>query len=668
MDFRLTSDFQPTGDQPEAIERLHELFARRKVRAATLLGVTGSGKTFTMANLIQRLNRPTLVISHNKTLAAQLFNELRDFFPENAVEYFVSYYDYYQPEAYMPRTDTYIAKEMSKNEEIERLRFKATASLLARRDVVVVASVSCIYGLGDPQDFREGCLQLTVGDELEREALTAKLVSLYYTRNDFQPSDGTFRVRGEVLDVVLPGQREVLRVEFDGDRIDRLSTHHLVTLDLIQRLPTVLVYPAKHYVTTEEKLQRGIRRIRDEMEEAVAGLERAGKLVEAQRLRQRTEFDLEMLEVQGYCQGIENYSRPLEGRPAGSAPHTLMDFFPEDLLVIVDESHVTLPQVRGMYEGDRTRKETLVQYGFRLPSALDNRPLKYREFEKKVRQVLYVSATPGPFELETSAAVVEQIIRPTGVVDPLVEVRPRADQVDDLLGEIRKTVAAGDKVLVTTLTKKMSEDLTDYLKDLDVRVEYLHSDIETLERVDVIERLKGGECDVLVGINLLREGLDLPIVGLIGILDADREGFLRGETALLQTIGRAARNIRGRVILYADRRTAAIERVVATTEARRARQVAYNAEHGIQPVSAATRRGGSPLLESYRRLARGAQRPEAAAQAVAEEDVGALIELLEGEMRRAAAELEFERAAALRDEVHALKRDAAKRGVPVPQP
>jgi excinuclease ABC subunit B len=530
-----------------------------------------------------------------------------------------------------------------------------------------VASVSCIYGLGDPSDFREGCLQLTVGDEVRREELTAKLVSMYYVRNDYQPTDGTFRVRGEVLDVVLPGQREVLRVEFDGDRVDRLSTHHLVTLDLIQRLPTVLVYPAKHYVTTEDKLLKGIARIRDEMEETVARLEGEGKLVEAQRLRQRTEFDLEMLEVQGYCQGIENYSRPLEGRPAGSAPHTLMDFFPEDFLVIVDESHVTLPQIRGMYEGDRTRKETLVQYGFRLPSAIDNRPLKYREFEKKVKQVLYVSATPGPFEIENSAAVVQQIIRPTGVIDPVVEVRPRSNQVDDLLGEIRKTVAAGDKVLVTTLTKKMAEDLTDYLKDLDVRVEYLHSDIETLERVDVIEGLKTGEYDVLVGINLLREGLDLPIVGLIGILDADREGFLRGETALLQTIGRAARNIRGRVILYADKRTDAIASVLKTTDERRARQTAYNQEHGISPVSAATRRRASPLLESYRKLARGSSKAEAAAKAVDDEDVVALVEMLEGEMRRAASELEFERAAMLRDEIQALRKDAAKRGVQLAQ-
>ncbi len=665
MEFRLTSDFQPTGDQPQAIERLVKLFGKKDERAATLLGVTGSGKTFTMANVIEQLKRPTLVISHNKTLAAQLFNELRDFFPENAVEYFVSYYDYYQPEAYMPRTDTYIAKEMSKNEEIERLRFKTTASLLARRDVIVVASVSCIYGLGDPADFREGCLQVSVGDPLQQEELTAKLVSMYYTRNDYQPTDGTFRVRGDVLDVVLPGQREVLRVEFEGDRIDRLSTHHLVTLDLIQKVPTVLVYPAKHSVPPAEQRRRGIARLRDDMEATAAAREGGGKLVEAQRLRQRTEFDLEMLEVQGYCQGIENYSRPLEGRPAGSAPHTLMDFFPDDLFVIIDESHVTLPQVRGMFEGDRTRKRTLVEYGFRLPSAIDNRPLKWQEFEKKISQVLYVSATPAPFELENSAELVQQIIRPTGVVDPDVEVRPRVDQVDDLLGQIRKTVAAGDKVLVTTLTKKMSEDLTDYLKDLDVRVKYLHSDIETLERVDVIEGLKNDEYDVIVGINLLREGLDLPVVGLIGILDADREGFLRGETALLQTIGRAARNIRGRVILYADKQTEAIRRVVETTNDRRARQIAYNQEHGIRPVSAATRRMQSPLLESYRKIARGAGKAQAAARAVEDEDVGALIELLEGEMQRAAAELEFERAATLRNEIQALKRDAAKRGVTV---
>jgi len=663
MDFRLTSEFKPTGDQPQAIEKLVDLFAKKRARSATLLGVTGSGKTFTMANLIQALNRPTLVISHNKTLAAQLYNELREFFPDNAVEYFVSYYDYYQPEAYMPRTDTYIAKEMSKNEEIERLRFKATASLLARRDVIVVASVSCIYGLGDPADFREGCIQLTTGDEMPREELVRKLVEMYYTRNDFQPTDGTFRVRGEVLDVVLPGQREVLRVEYDGDRIDRLSVHHQVTLDLLEKLPTVLVYPAKQYVTTEDKLKKGIRRIREEMEGRVAAFERDDKLVEAQRLRQRTEFDLEMLQVQGYCQGIENYSRPIEGRPSGSPPHTLIDFFPQDFLMIIDESHVTVPQVRGMYEGDRTRKETLVEYGFRLPSALDNRPLRFPEFSKKIRQVLYVSATPAPFEIQDSALVVEQIVRPTGVVDPLIEVRPRKNQVDDLIGEIRKTVAQGDKVLVTTLTKKMAEDLTDYLKDLEVRVQYLHSDIETLERIDVIEGLKNDVFDVIVGINLLREGLDLPIVGFIGILDADREGFLRGETALLQTVGRAARNIRGRVIMYADKETDAIRKVVDVTQERRRRQIEYNRVHGIEAVSAAVRHVRSPLLDSYRKIAQGRGKAEAAAKALADEDVGALIQLLEDEMKRAAAALEFERAATLRDEIAGLKKDAEKRGV-----
>ena len=663
MDFRLTSEFKPTGDQPQAIEKLVDLFAKKRARAATLLGVTGSGKTFTMANLIQALNRPTLVISHNKTLAAQLYNELREFFPDNAVEYFVSYYDYYQPEAYMPRTDTYIAKEMSKNEEIERLRFKATASLLARRDVIVVASVSCIYGLGDPADFREGCIQLTTGDEMPREELVRKLVEMYYTRNDFQPTDGTFRVRGEVLDVVLPGQREVLRVEYDGDRIDRLSAHHQVTLDLLEKLPTVLVYPAKQYVTTEDKLKKGIRRIREEMEGRVAAFERDDKLVEAQRLRQRTEFDLEMLQVQGYCQGIENYSRPIEGRAAGSPPHTLIDFFPQDFLMIIDESHVTVPQVRGMYEGDRTRKETLVEYGFRLPSALDNRPLRFPEFSKKIRQVLYVSATPARFEIQDSALVVEQIVRPTGVVDPLIEVRPRKNQVDDLIGEIRKTVAQGDKVLVTTLTKKMAEDLTDYLKDLEVRVQYLHSDIETLERIDVIEGLKNDVFDVIVGINLLREGLDLPIVGFIGILDADREGFLRGETALLQTVGRAARNIRGRVIMYADKETDAIRKVVDVTQERRRRQIEYNRVHGIEAVSAAVRHVRSPLLDSYRKIAQGRGKAEAAAKALADEDVGALIQLLEDEMKRAAAALEFERAATLRDEIAGLKKDAEKRGV-----
>jgi excinuclease ABC subunit B len=667
MDFQLTSEFKPTGDQPAAIERLVKLYAKKRARAGTLLGVTGSGKTFTMANVIQALNRPTLVISHNKTLAAQLYNELKEFFPDNAVEYFVSYYDYYQPEAYMPRTDTYIAKEMSKNEEIERLRFKATASLLARRDVVVVASVSCIYGLGSPEDFREGCIQVSVGDTMAREDLVKHLVQMYYVRNDYQPTDGTFRVRGEVLDVVLPGQREVLRVEFEGDRIERLSTHHLVTLDLLEKLPTVLVYPAKHYVTTEEKLKAGIKRIRDEMEERVAEFERQGKLVEAQRLRQRTEFDLEMLEVQGYCQGIENYSRPLEGRPPGSAPSTLMDFFPKDFLLIIDESHVTLPQVRGMFAGDRTRKDTLVEYGFRLPSAIDNRPFKWDEFRKHINQVLYVSATPAPFEIQDSAEVVEQIVRPTGVVDPELNIRPRKDQVDDLIGEIRKTVAQGDKVLVTTLTKKMAEDLTTYLKDLDIRVQYLHSDVETLERVDVIEGLKNDAFDVLVGINLLREGLDLPIVGLVGILDADREGFLRGETALLQTIGRAARNIRGRVILYADRETDAIKSVVKVTTERRARQLAYNKEHGIEAVSATSQRRRSPLLDSYRKLARGKGPVTAAAKAVADEDVSALIELLEDEMKRAAAQLEFERAAMLRDEIAQLKKDAEKRGVVLAQ-
>ncbi len=667
MQFELRSAFKPTGDQPQAIERLVDLFGKKGARAATLLGVTGSGKTFTMANVIQALQRPTLVISHNKTLAAQLYNELREFFPENAVEYFVSYYDYYQPEAYMPRTDTYIAKEMSKNEEIERLRFKATASLLARRDVIVVASVSCIYGLGDPQDFREGCVQLTVGDEVPREALVKKLVEMYYTRNDFQPTDGTFRVRGEVLDVVLPGQREVLRVEYNGDTVDRLSMHHQVTLDLLEKVPSILVYPAKQYVTTEEKLKRGIKRIRDEMEERVGELEANNKLVEAQRLRQRTEFDLEMLEVQGYCQGIENYSRPLEGRAAGSSPHTLIDFFPKDFLMIVDESHVTLPQVRGMYEGDRTRKETLVEYGFRLPSALDNRPLKYPEFSKKIKNVMYVSATPAPFEIQDSAEVVQQIVRPTGVVDPLIEMRPRKNQVDDLIGEIRKTVATGDKVLVTTLTKKMAEDLTDYLKDLDVRVKYLHSDIETLERVDVIEGLKNDQFDVIVGINLLREGLDLPIIGFIGILDADREGFLRGETALMQTVGRAARNIRGRVILYADRATDSITKVMEITAARRQRQIAYNKEHGIEAVSAVGRRVRSPLLDSYRKIAQGRGKVEEAAKAVDDDDVVALIELLEDEMKRAAANLDFERAAQLRDEVVALKKDAEARGVLVAQ-
>ena len=648
MDFKLQADYAPTGDQPLAIEALVRSLQAGN-RYQTLLGVTGSGKTFTMASVIARLNRPALVISHNKTLAAQLYSEFKNFFPENAVEYFVSYYDYYQPEAYLPSTDTYIEKDSAINEEIERLRIAATSSLVSRRDVIVVASVSCIYGLGSPEDFAELRIELRRGPALGRQRLLERLVENLYDRNDYELKPGRFRVRGDVVDVMPAYLEHGLRVEFWGDEIEALSEFEPLTGEVIRPLDQFDLYPANQYVTTRGRLEGAIARIKAELEERVAWFEANGRYLEAQRVRMRTNYDLEMLQEMGFCSGIENYSRHLAGRGAGERPCCLIDFFPKDFLLFIDESHATVPQIGGMYNGDQARKRVLVDFGFRLPSALDNRPQSFAEFEGIAAQTVFASATPGPYELERSAVVAEQLIRPTGLVDPEITLRPTKGQVEHLIGEIRAAVGQGERVLVTTLTKRLSEDLTAYLREAKIRVEYLHSDIDAIERVEILRNLRLGNFDVLVGINLLREGLDLPEVALVAILDADKEGFLRSQTSLIQTAGRAARHERGRVIFYADRMTESIRRTLEVTRYRREKQLAYNQEHGITPRS--VKRSAQASLHTGEEEA-----PEPAALAEGDDaDVAAVIAELEEEMQEAAGKLEFERAALLRDQVNALK-------------
>lgn len=653
--FKIHSKFQPTGDQPQAIEKIADGF-QNGLKFQTLVGVTGSGKTFTMANVIEKIQKPTLVIAHNKTLAAQLYNELKEFFPENAVEYFVSYYDYYQPEAYVPSTDTYIEKDSAVNEEIDKLRHSATAALVERQDVIVVASVSCIYGLGDPEEYYGMMLSLRPGMEKDRDEVLHSLIEMQYDRNDMNFERGTFRVRGDVVEIFpVASSKYAVRVEFFGDEIDRITEIDVVTGEIIGTRNHISIYPASHYVTSPEKMQMAIARIEVELEERLAELKREDKLLEAQRLAQRTNYDIEMLKEMGFCTGIENYSRHLSLREAGSTPFTLIDFFPDDFLIIADESHVSIPQIRAMYEGDRSRKTTLVDFGFRLPSALDNRPLKFAEFESKINQLLFVSATPSVYEKEHSQQTVEQIIRPTGLLDPEISVRPIAGQIDDLLSEVQKTTEKGQKVLVTTLTKKMAERLTDYLREAGVRVRYLHSDIDTLERLEIIRDLRMDVFDVLVGINLLREGLDIPEVSLVAILDADKEGFLRSETSLIQTIGRAARNAEGRVIMYADVMTESMQKAIDETNRRRGIQQAYNEAHGITPQTIVKK------VHDVIQITKAATEKqkfglEKDPESMSEKDLKKLIQTLDKEMKHAAMELQFERAAELRDKILELKK------------
>ncbi|MEW6231649.1 MAG: excinuclease ABC subunit UvrB [Chloroflexota bacterium] len=651
-EFRLVSDFLPTGDQPQAIEKLVQgLRAGHKHQA--LLGVTGSGKTFTMANVIAQVQKPTLVLAHNKTLAAQLYSEFKEFFPQNAIEYFVSYYDYYQPEAYIPRTDTYIEKDASINDEIDKLRHSATMSLFTRRDVIIVASVSCIYGLGSPQEYGNVAVSLRKGQARKRDKILRHLTDIQYERNDINLTRGKFRVRGDTLEVHPAYEDLALRIEFWGDVIERIVEVDPLTGEVLQERDSVYIYPAKHFVTTQERLQVAIERIEREMVERVAELKSAGKVLEAARLEQRTGFDLEMLRETGYCAGVENYSRHLSLRGPGEQPWTLLDYFPDDYLLFIDESHISIPQVRGMYHGDRSRKEVLVEYGFRLPSALDNRPLNFAEFERHVNQVIYVSATPGPYEYEHSEQVVEQLIRPTGLIDPSIEVKPTKNQIDDLLVQIQERVARGERALVTTLTKRMAEDLADYLHELGVKVHYLHSEIETLERVEILRDLRLGVYDVVVGINLLREGLDLPEVSLVAILDADKEGYLRSEGSLIQVVGRAARHIEGHVIMYADTMTESMRRAIDETYRRRKIQMAYNEEHGITPQGIV--KAIKDLTDQLHMVAEA--RPEYRfGGAVPKDEVVRLIKDLESQMKTAAKNLEFEKAALLRDEIIELRR------------
>ena len=650
--FEVVSEYTPSGDQPEAIEALSRGL-EMGLDEQTLLGVTGSGKTFTMAKIIEKVQRPTLVLAHNKTLAAQLCAEFREFFPHNAVEYFVSYYDYYQPEAYIPHTDTFIEKDSAINEEIDRLRLSATASLMERRDVIVVSSVSCIYGLGEPEDFAKMMVSLRVGATLERDELLKKLVAIRYERNDIAFERNMFRVRGDTVEIYPAYYRDhAIRVEFFGDEIDRISDFNPVTGSVNRVLNHVAIYPASHYVTTKDKMDKAILEIRQELEDQVKYFTDNNQLVEAQRLRQRTEYDMEMMAELGYCSGIENYSRIISDRPAGSAPMTLLDFFPDDFLLFVDESHVTLPQVRAMYNGDHARKDSLVKYGFRLPCAYDNRPLKFEEFEERIGQAVFVSATPGPYERERADQVVEQVIRPTGLLDPRVEVRPVTGQIDDLMDEIRARAARDERVLVTTLTKKMAEDLTEYLKNAGIRVRYMHSDVQTIERMEIIRSLRLGEFDVLVGINLLREGLDLPEVSLVAILDADKEGFLRSETSLIQTIGRAARNADGLVIMYADEITPSMRAAIDETERRRSIQDAYNQEHGIVPKTII--KGVREILEISKTAEEDTLRAHKKRK-LTEQERAAEIAKLEKEMREASKMLEFEYAAVLRDRIIELR-------------
>ncbi|QED49550.1 excinuclease ABC subunit UvrB [Cytobacillus dafuensis] len=652
--FKLVSKYSPQGDQPEAIRKIVEGLNSGK-KHQTLLGATGTGKTFTISNVIKEVNRPTLVIAHNKTLAGQLYSEFKDFFPDNAVEYFVSYYDYYQPEAYVPQTDTFIEKDASINDEIDKLRHSATSSLFERKDVVIIASVSCIYGLGSPEEYRELVLSIRTGMEMERNQLLHRLVDIQYERNDIAFQRGTFRVRGDVVEIIPASKDEhCIRVEFFGDEIDRIREVDALTGEILGDRDHVAIFPRSHFVTREEKLRVAIENIEKELEERLTDLRSQDKLLEAQRLEQRTRYDLEMMREMGFCSGIENYSRHLTLRPGGSTPYTLLDFFPEDLLIVIDESHVTLPQIRGMYNGDQARKSVLVEHGFRLPSALDNRPLMFNEFEEHINQIVYVSATPGPYEIEHTPEMIQQIIRPTGLLDPTIDVRPIEGQIDDLIDEIQERIKRNERVLVTTLTKKMSEDLTDYLKEIGIKVNYLHSEVKTLERIEIIRELRLGTYDVLVGINLLREGLDIPEVSLVTILDADKEGFLRSERSLIQTIGRAARNASGHVIMYADKITNSMELAISETKRRRSIQEEYNQKHGITPQT---------IQKEIRDVIRATHAAEdqteynasAKMSKLNKKEREKLITDMEKEMKEAAKALNFERAAELRDLILELK-------------
>ncbi|MCC0681125.1 excinuclease ABC subunit UvrB [Clostridioides sp. ES-S-0005-03] len=656
MDFKIKSDFKPTGDQPEAIKSIVDSINRNE-KFSTLLGVTGSGKTFTMANIIQQVKKPTLIMAHNKTLAAQLYSEFKEFFPDNAVEYFVSYYDYYQPEAYVAHSDTYIEKDASINDEIDKLRHSATASILERRDTIIISSVSCIYGLGDPKDYKELMLSIRPGMQKDRDDVIKRLIEIQYERNDINFTRGTFRVRGDILEIFPASNDEkAIRIEFFGDEIDRITEIDYVTGKIVGTRNHVVIFPASHYVTTPERIENAIVQIEDELQEQIETFKENDRLLEAQRIEQRTKYDIEMLKEIGFCQGIENYSRHITGREEGERPYTLMDFFPDDYLIIVDEAHVTIPQVRGMYAGDRSRKTSLIENGFRLPSALDNRPLNFQEFEGNINQILFVSATPGPYEIQHSETIAEQIIRPTGLLDPIVEVRPINNQIDNLVGEITKTIEKNERVLITTLTKKMSEDLTNYLKEIGIKVKYLHSDIVTLERTEIIRDLRLGKFDVLVGINLLREGLDIPEVSLIAILDADKEGFLRSETALIQTIGRAARNENGRVIMYADRITDSMQNAIDETKRRRAIQNLYNEEHNITPktIQKSVRDSIEATKVAEEEVVYGITDTDD------KEEIKDNIEKLKSEMMEAAQNLQFERAAELRDKVKQLEEKLEK--------
>lgn len=651
MDFKISSDFKPTGDQPEAIKSIVTAINNDE-KFSTLLGVTGSGKTFTMANIIQEVKKPTLILAHNKTLAAQLYSEFKEFFPDNAVEYFVSYYDYYQPEAYVAHSDTYIEKDASINDEIDKLRHSATASILERRDVIIISSVSCIYGLGDPEDYKELMVSLRPGMQKDRDDIIKRLIEIQYERNDINFVRGTFRVRGDILEIFPASNDEkAIRIEFFGDEIDRITEIDYVTGKIEGVRNHVVIFPASHYVTTPERIEQAIIRIEKELEERLKYFKENDKLLEAQRIEQRTKYDIEMLKEIGFCQGIENYSRHVTGRKEGEKPYTLMDFFPDDYLMIVDESHVTIPQVRGMYGGDRSRKTSLIDNGFRLPSAYDNRPLNFEEFEENINQILFVTATPGPYEIEHSTTVAEQIIRPTGLLDPIIEVRPIENQIDNLVGEINTVIEKGERVLITTLTKKMSEDLTNYLKEIGIKVKYLHSDIDTLERTEIIRDLRLGKFDVLVGINLLREGLDIPEVSLVAILDADKEGFLRSETSLIQTVGRAARNSEGKVIMYADKITRSMQATIEETKRRREIQSLYNKEHGIVPKTIQKRVRDS--IEATKVA------DEEVVYGIKDtndiEEIKNNIAMLQAEMMDAAQNLQFERAAELRDKIRQLE-------------
>mgnify|MGYP000323346687 CR=1 FL=1 len=652
--FELVSEYAPTGDQPQAIEKLVKGFQEGN-QCQTLLGVTGSGKTFTMANVIAQLNKPTLIIAHNKTLAAQLYGEFKEFFPNNAVEYFVSYYDYYQPEAYVPSSDTYIAKDSSINDEIDKLRLSATASLIERRDVIIIASVSCIYGLGEPENFEKMMVSLRPGMSKDRDEVLRQLIDIQYDRNEMDFKRGTFRVRGDVVEVIPANEADMaVRIEFFGDEIDRITKVDVLTGEIKSELSHVAIFPASHYVVSKEDLERAVKGIEAELEEQVKYFKSEGKLLEAQRISERTNFDIEMMRETGFCSGIENYSRHLTGSEAGQPPLTLLDYFPDDFIMMIDESHKTVPQVGGMYHGDQSRKRTLVDYGFRLPSALDNRPLSFDEFESKIDQVLFVSATPGPYEADHELLRAEQVIRPTGLLDPEVEVRPVEGQIDDLIGEVNKEIAKKNKILITTLTKRMAEDLTDYMRELGIRVRYLHSDIDTLERTEIVRDMRLDVFDVLVGINLLREGLDIPEITLVAILDADKEGFLRSETSLIQTIGRAARNAEGHVIMYADVMTDSMKQAIEETERRRKVQMKYNEEHGITPQT--IKKSVRDLIAVSKKVAAEELRMEKDPESMSVQELEKLIKELTKQMKKAAAELNFEAAAELRDKLVELKR------------